>query len=192
MQKPITMRRAARLLAPGEHVQLISREHGITLAGPFLGCAGLVAAACVAALAAGAAGALPEGLREAVAAAAAVLAGVAIVGLVRAVLRWQTCTLVVTDRRALLVRGTLAPRVASVRLDAIEDIEIRSSPAGRIMHYGRLVVSAGGRRGALLGLRTLPDPDLVMALLLGLTSGPRPRLRPAPTRERLGAPTAGR
>lgn len=186
------MRRTARLLAPGEHVHLISREHGITLAGPFLTGAGIVVAASAAAFAAGSVGSLPAGLRDGLAIAAAAVAALAIARLVRAVVRWQTCTMVVTDRRVLLVRGAVAPRVASVRLEAIEDVEIRSSPVGRVLHYGRLVVSAGGRRGALLGLRTLPDPDLVMALLLGLNSGPRSRVRPAAVRGRVAVRAGGR
>lgn len=190
MWKIAAMRRAARLLAPGEDIQLISREHGITLVGRFLTAAGVVAAAGAAALLAAAAGSLPGEARGAVAALAAIVVVVAIGRLAVAVVRWQTCTLVVTDRRVLLVRGALTPRVASVRLDTIADVEIRSSPAGRMLHYGRLMVSAGGRRGPLLGLRTLPDPDLVMALLLGLGSASRRPARRSPAGVDAGATLA--
>ena len=165
------MRRTDRLLAPDERVQLVSREHGVVLARPFLVGSGLVAAAAGTAYAA-AATAAPGLLREGAGAVAAMVAVAAIARLAAAVVRWQASTLIVTDRRVMLVRGALSPRVASVRLDTIEDVEIRCSPTGRLLHYGGLVVSAGGRRGALLGLRRLPDPDLLMALLLGLTAAP--------------------
>jgi len=169
-----TMRRFDRLLAPHERLQLVSREHGVVLVGPFVQTVAVITAA--AALAYGVASLSAADLfRRGAVLVAAGIAAFAFLRLVRAVVRWQTSTLVVTDRRAMLVSGWVAPRVASLRLDSIEDIEISRSPSGRVLHYGRLVISSGGRRGALLGLRRLPDPDLLLALLLGLTA--RPRLR---------------
>lgn len=173
------MPRLDRLLAPHERLQLVSREHGVVLAAPFAQTAVAVAASAALAYVAASSGA-PGGVRRVAVLAAAGVAAIAFLRLVRVVLRWQTSTLVITDRRAMLVCGRVAPRVASLRLDSIEDIEINCSPAGRMLHYGRLIVSAGGRRGTLLGLRRLPDPDLVLALLLGLTARPRLRRRSRP------------
>ena len=170
------MPRFDRLLAPNERLQLVSREHGVVLASPFAQTVVVVAAAAAAAFG-GASLAAPDPVRRGVVLVAAGVACVAFLRLVRAVVRWQTSTLVVTDRRAMLVCGRVAPRVASLRLDSIDDIEITCSPPGRVLHYGRLIVSSGGRRGALLGLRRLPDPDLLLALLLGLTARPRLRRR---------------
>jgi hypothetical protein len=50
-----------------------------------------------------------------------------------------------------------------------------------MLHYGGVVVGSGGRRGLLFGLRRLPDPDLLLGLLLGLSEDRpvRPRLEPA-------------
>jgi hypothetical protein len=37
-----------------------------------------------------------------------------------------------------------------------------------MLHYGGVVVRSGGGSGLLFGLRRLPDPDLLLGLLLGL------------------------
>jgi len=76
--------------------------------------------------------------------------------------------LVITDRRVLVTSGTLSRRVSSVPLHTLDDLYIHLSGAGRILRYGCVIVTAGGRRGPLLGFRRMPDPDLVFALLLGL------------------------
>ncbi len=165
-----------RLLAPGEHVHLQSREHGVVLLGPFLRAAAILAlAAAGAILAAGLA--LPAPVRLIPVLVAAAVAARALATLVRAVARWQRQVLVVTDRRAVLLgRGA-----AIVPLSAISDIEIVCPAAGRVLHYGGVVVGSGGRRGFLFGLRRLPDPDLLLGLLLGLSEDRRvrPRLEPA-------------
>jgi hypothetical protein len=169
-----------RLLAPGEHVHLQSREHGVVLLGPFLRAAAILALAGAGAiLAAGLA--LPAPVRLIPVLVAAVAAARALATLVRAVARWQRQVLVVTDRRAVLLAGGLGRRAAIVPLTAISDIEIVCPAAGRMLHYGGVVVGSGGRRGLLFGLRRLPDPDLLLGLLLGLSEDRpvRPRLEPA-------------
>src|SRR6478672_1634659 len=163
-----------RLLARGEHIHLVSREHEVVLVGPFLrACIVLTACSYTAVRIAGTGVPLP--LR---------LLAVGVLG-PRAVRRWQRRTLVVTDRRALLVHGGLSRRVAALPLDAIHDIEVIRARPGWVLHYGGLVVSTGGRRDLLFGLRRLPDPDLLFGLLLGLadelpepSSPPRWRLTP--------------
>jgi hypothetical protein len=50
-----------------------------------------------------------------------------------------------------------------------------------MLHYGGVVITSGGRRGMLFGLRRLPDPDLLLGLLFGLAEErPRPRRAPVP------------
>jgi hypothetical protein len=157
-------------------VHLQSREHGVVLLGPFLRAAAFLAlAAAGAILAAGLA--LPAPVRLIPVLVAAAVAARALTTLVRAVARWQRQVLVVTDRRAVL----LGQRAAIVPLSAISDIEIVCPAAGRMLHYGGVVVGSGGRRGFLFGLRRLPDPDLLLGLLLGLSEDRRvrPRLEPA-------------
>ena len=59
-----------------------------------------------------------------------------------------------------------------------------------MLHYGGVVVGTGGRRSLLFGLRRLPDPDLLLGLLLGLAEERAedrlrwapPALTPAPLR----------
>jgi membrane protein YdbS with pleckstrin-like domain len=166
-----------RLLAPGERVHLMSREHGVVLVRPFVGAAVVVAAAAAVAIAVAGQQALGP-FRIVLAVAAALAAARALLHLVRAVARWQRRMLVVTDRRLVLFAGGLAQQAAVVPLHAITDIEIVRPPAGRMLHYGGVVVSSGGRRGLLFGLRRLPDPDLLLGLLFGLAEErPRPRRR---------------
>jgi PH (Pleckstrin Homology) domain-containing protein len=169
-----------RLLAPGEPVHLVSREHGIVLAGPFLR-AGLVLAAAAGAAVLSAGLPAPAAIRLVPVLAAAAVAARALLRLVAAVSRWQRRRLVVTDRRAIFLSGGLGQKAAVVPLEAIGDVEIASTATGRALHYGGIVVCAGGRRGLLFGLRRMPDPDLLLALLLGLAEDdPAPRPRRAP------------
>ena len=170
-----------RLLAPGERVHLVSREHGVVLLAPFLRAAMIVAAAATAAILAAGLGVLGP-VRLVLAVLAALAAAHALLQLAQAVGRWQRRVLVVTDRRAVLLAGGLGQRAAVFPLSAISDIEIVRPAAGRVLHYGGVLVGAGGGRGLLFGLRRLPDPDLLLGLLLGLADeapGTRPRWTPA-------------
>jgi hypothetical protein len=179
-----------RLLAPSERVHLVTREHGMVLAPAFLRTvAGLGVLGAIAYEAAGARQLGPA--RPVVAAAAGVLTVVLIWKLLRTVLAWHARRLVVTDRRALLIAGGLSRRVAVVPLDSVEEVEVRMSALGRMLRYGGLVVSAGGRRGLLFGLRRLPDPDLVFALVLGLDERIAARPRRSQPVSAVGALPAG-
>jgi len=170
-----------RLLHPDEHVHLVSREHGIVLVWPFLRAAIILALAAAAAIAAAGLD-LPPAIRLVPVLAAAAIAAGALLRVVRVVARWQRRMLVVTDQRALLLAGGLGARAAIVPLHAIGDVEVFAPAAGRMLHYGGVVVGTGGRRSLLFGLRRLPDPDLLLGLLLGLAeerAEERPRWSPA-------------
>jgi len=156
-----------RVLAPDERVHLVTREHGVVLVPAFLRASlVLLGAGAVAVLVAGV-GRLGVG-RVAVAGIAGLLAAHALVRLIGRIHRWHMQQLVVTDRRMILFSGGLSRRVAAMPLDAIDAVEVRRPGGGRVLHYGSLVVTAGQRRGALFGLRRLPDPDLLLGLVLGL------------------------
>jgi hypothetical protein len=167
-----------RLLARDEHVHLVSREHEIVLVGPFVRACVVLTACAYTAVRAAASG-VPLPLRVLAVGVLGVLAVRALVRLARAVGRWQRRMLVVTDRRALLVHGGISRRVAALPLDAIHDLEIVRARPGWMLHYGGLIVSTGGRRDLMFGLRRLPDPDLLFGLLLGLADD-LPELSPPP------------
>ena len=156
-----------RLLARDEHVHLATREHEVVLVGPFLRSCIVLTVCSYAAVRIAATG-VPLPLRLLAVGILGVLALRTLVRLTRAVGRWQRRVLVVTDRRALLLHGAISRRVAALPLDAIHDIEVIRARPRWILHYGGLVVSTGGRRDLLFGLRRLPDPDLLLGLLLGL------------------------
>lgn len=173
-----------RLLARDEHVHLAIREHEVVLVGPFLRACIVLTACSYASVRIAATGA-PLPLRLLAVGILGVLALRSLVRLTRAVGRWQRRVLVVTDRRALLLHGAISRRVAALPLDAIHDIEVVRARPRWMLHFGGLVVSTGGRRDLLFGLRRLPDPDLLLGLLLGLadelhepSAPPRWRLTP--------------
>ena len=173
-----------RLLARDEHVHLATREHEVVLVGPFLRACIVLTACSYASVRIAATGA-PLPLRLLAVGILGVLALRTLVRLTRAVGRWQRRVLVVTDRRALLLHGAISRRVAALPLDAIHDIEVIRARPRWMLHYGGLVVSTGGRRDLLFGLRRLPDPDLLLGLLLGLADelhepSPPPRWRLTP------------
>jgi len=175
------MARIDRLLAPDERVHLMTREHGIVLVWPFLRAAVILGLAAAAAIAAAGLD-VPAAIRLVPVLAAGALAVGALLRVVRVVARWQRRVLVVTDRRALLLAGGLGSRALIVPLQAIGDVEVLAPAAGRLLHYGGVVVATGGRRTLLFGLRRLPDPDLLLGLLLGLAeerADARPRWAPA-------------
>jgi hypothetical protein len=166
-----------RLLAPDERIHLVSREHGVVLLRPFLRTAATVLLAAAVAIATAGLD-LPAAVRLVPVLAAGAFATAALVRLARDVAGWQRRLLVVTDRRAVLVAGGLAQRAEMVPLSAISDIEIVCPAAGRVLHYGGVMVATGAGRAPLLGMRRLPDPDLLLGLLLGLaeeSAPPRPR-----------------
>ncbi len=172
-----------RLLAPGEHVHLVSREHGVVLLAPFLRAAMIVARAAAAAI-------LAAGLD--------LPAPVRLVPVLRGRCgRRPARSLRARPRgRALAAAGAgrdrppsaaARRRAGSARRDrpAQLDRRRRDRPLPRPAASCTTAASssaAGGRRGLLFGLRRLPDPDLLLGLLLGLAeerSAERPRWAPA-------------
>lgn len=155
------------MLAGDERVHLITREHGLVLAPAFVRAGLMLAAAGAAAYAVAGAGRLGPA-RPAAAVLGGLVAALALMRLVRAVHGWHMRRLVVTDRRLLLLAGGITRQVAVLPLGSIETVEARCAGVGRLLRYGRLTVTVNGRRTVLFGLRKLPDPDLLLGLILGL------------------------
>lgn len=123
-----------------ETVQAELRLHGIVLARP-LARSGVAAACASLLLIAG----WPWSLGGAACAAlAAVIA-------MRAVWRWERTRVVVTDRRLVVVEGTLRRREAAVTLEGGSAVEVEQSLAGRLLGYG--TICAGE-----LEVPYVPDP----------------------------------
>jgi hypothetical protein len=161
------MPRLERLVSPSEQIHLVTREHGVVLLRPFLR-----SSLAVLLFGGGAyelTGApIPSLLRWAAAMVAGVVVSISLLGLLRRVSRWNARRLVVTDRRVLLTSGTLSRRITSMPLHTLHDLQIHVSGAGRLLRYGCVIANTNGRHTPVFGLRRLPDPDLIFALLLGL------------------------
>jgi uncharacterized membrane protein YdbT with pleckstrin-like domain len=88
----------------------------------------------------------------------AALVAVAAAVCLRAVWRWERTHLVVTTDKVLLVDGTLRRRAASVRLRAVEKLELEQSFPGRLLGYGTLVAGP-------LEIEHVPEPRSVYRLV---------------------------
>jgi uncharacterized membrane protein YdbT with pleckstrin-like domain len=135
------------MLPRDEQVCFDVRRHGFSLARP-------LAQAAVLALSGGVLLAQPWPLQ---------LPGAALVVLaalvcLRAVWLWERTHLVVTTDKVCLVDGTLRRRRATVRLRAVENLELEQSLPGRLLGYGTLVAGP-------LEIEHVPQPRAVYRLV---------------------------
>ena len=91
------------------------------------------------------------------------LPGAALVALaalicLRAVWCWERAHLVVTTEKLFVVDGTLRRRSSSVRLRAVENLELEQSLVGRVLGYGTLVAGS-------LEIQHVPQPRSVYRLV---------------------------
>lgn len=89
--------------------------------------------------------------------AGAALLGLAAMGAVTAVWRWDRTRVVLTGERLFVVRGTLRRRAAAVRLAKVQTVEVEQSLFGRLLGYGTVVagdleISCVARPGEMHGL----------------------------------------
>jgi uncharacterized membrane protein YdbT with pleckstrin-like domain len=132
---------------PDEEIYFDARRHGVVLARP-------VAQAVVLAVSGGILLTQPSPLP---------LPGAALVGLaalicLRAVWCWERAHLVVTTEKLFVVDGTLRRRSSSVRLRAVENLELEQSLVGRVLGYGTLVAGS-------LEIQHVPQPRSVYRLV---------------------------
>ena len=135
------------MVSHDEEVCFEARRHGAVLAGP-------LAQAVVLALIGGILLAQPSPLPALGAALMAIAAFVCL----RAVWRWERTHLVVTTDKVCLVDGTLRRRSATVRLRAVENLELEQSLTGRLFGYGTLVAGP-------LEIDHVPEPRSVYRLV---------------------------
>lgn len=140
------------LVRPDEQVCFDARRHGVVLARPLAQAAGLAGA-----------GALLLVQRWPLQLPGAVLVVLAAAVCLRAVWRWERTRLVVTTEKVCLVDGTLRRRAASVRLRAVEKLELEQSFPGRLLGYGTLVAGS-------LEIEHVPEPRSVYRLVERLAS----------------------
>jgi uncharacterized membrane protein YdbT with pleckstrin-like domain len=84
----------------------------------------------------------------------AVLLGLGALLALRAVLRWDRTSLVVTTEKLLVVHGIAQRRAAAVRLARIGSVEVEQGFLGRVLGYGTVI--AGD-----LEIPYVPDPRRV-------------------------------
>jgi hypothetical protein len=140
------------LVRPDEQVCFDARRHGVVLARPLAQAGGLAGAGAVL---------LVQRWPLQLPGAALVVLAAAVC--LRAVWRWERTRLVVTTEKVCLVDGTLRRRAASVRLRAVEKLELEQSFPGRLLGYGTLVAGS-------LEIEHVPEPRSVYRLVERLAS----------------------
>lgn len=130
-----------------EEVCFDVRRHGVALARP-------LAQALVFALTGGILLAQPWPLPV----VGAVLVVLAAVVCLNAVWRWERTHLVLTTEKLCLVDGTLRRRNSTVRLRAVENLELEQSLVGRLLGYGTLVAGT-------LEIEHVPQPRSVYRIV---------------------------
>jgi uncharacterized membrane protein YdbT with pleckstrin-like domain len=138
------------LVDPDEQVCFDARRHGVVLARPLAQAAALAGS-----------GAVLLALTWPLQVPGAVLVVLAAAVCLRAVWRWERTHLVVTTEKVCLVDGTLRRRAASVRLRAVEKLELEQSFPGRLLGYGTLVAGS-------LEIEHVPEPRSVYRLVESL------------------------
>lgn len=76
-----------------------------------------------------------------------------------AVIDWQHETLIVTDKRLLLLTGILARNVAIMPLVKVTDLTFHRSASGLTFGYGKFVVESAGQDQALSTIDFVPQPE---------------------------------
>jgi uncharacterized membrane protein YdbT with pleckstrin-like domain len=133
-----------------EEVCLDARRHGVVLALPLAQAIGLAAAGGIL---------LTQFWALALLGALAIAAGAAVA--LRAVWRWEWTRFVVTTERVYLAQGSLRRRAKTVRLRAIDAVELEQTTLGRLLGYGTVLVGP-------LEVEHLPAPKEVTRLVEGL------------------------
>lgn len=175
MRHTSIMAYSTKLLAPDEDLVLDLRPHWKALISP------VTTLLVTVAVAAYAAGRIPEGDRQALLritialAATAILIGFAL----RPFLVWLTTHFVVTDRRVLMRSGIFARTGRDVPLSRINDITFHHSFIERLLRCGTLVVESAGERGQVT-LADIPRVEHVQRTLYELVESTDDRLRGSP------------
>ena len=138
---------AGVLVERDEEVCLEARRHGIVLVRPLVWAVVL----------SGIGGVVSTAPRPFSLAGAALIALGVLIAL-RAVWKWERTRVVVTTDKVFLVGGTWRRRAQSVRLGAIEAVELEQTLAGQLLGYGTVVVGP-------LALDHLPKPKSVYRLV---------------------------
>ena len=133
--------------AAAEEVCLDARRHGVVLALPLTQAIGLAAAGGIL---------LSQFWALALFGALAIAAGAAVA--LRAVWRWEWTRFVVTTDRVYLAQGSLRRRAKTVRLRAIDAVELEQTTVGRLLGYGTVLVGP-------LEVEHLPAPKEVTQLV---------------------------
>jgi membrane protein YdbS with pleckstrin-like domain len=139
------------VLASAEEICLEARRHGIVLVRPL----------AWAVLLGGAGGALLT-LSWPLSLAGAVVIALGAVVALRAVWKWEHTRMVVTSEKVFVVNGTLRRQARTVRLAAVDAVELEQSLPGQLLGYGTVVVGS-------LALDHVPRPKRVYRLLERLT-----------------------
>jgi uncharacterized membrane protein YdbT with pleckstrin-like domain len=84
---------------------------------------------------------------------------------------WWDETLVVTDKRFVLLTGVFTTRVAMMPVGKVTDLTYERSAGGRLFGYGTVVVESAGQIQAFNRIERLPKPELIYDAISELVFG---------------------
>jgi hypothetical protein len=96
----------------------------------------------------------------------------------REVGHWFDRTLVLTNKRIMVIEGLVAKSVNSMPINKLTDMVYHRSSLGRVLGYGLFDVESAGQDQALKIMNFVPDPDntnLQISHLLYSSSAPKPK-----------------
>lgn len=96
----------------------------------------------------------------------------------REVGHWFDRTLVLTNKRIMIIQGLVSKSVNSMPINKLTDMVYHRSSLGRVLGYGLFDVESAGQDQALKIMNFVPDPDntnLQISHLLYSSSAPSPK-----------------
>jgi uncharacterized membrane protein YdbT with pleckstrin-like domain len=130
-----------------EEICLEARRHGIVLAKPLLWAIFL-----------GGVGGVLTTLPAPIDVVGTVVVALAVLIALRAVWKWERTRVVVTTEKVFVVNGTLRRKARTVRLRAVEAVELEQTFAGQVLGYGTVIVGP-------LALEKIPRPKRLYHLV---------------------------
>jgi membrane protein YdbS with pleckstrin-like domain len=95
-----------------------------------------------------------------------ILAAILLARMVQVMVRWTVGYFVITSQRILLCTGSLSRNVAMTPMAQLVDVSFTRSTFGRLLGYGTLIHSGGGRQDLIVDY--LPYPEQLYLLISGI------------------------
>lgn len=163
------LRSAERFLVEGETVVLASNRHWISMAEPVVTTLAALALVISTSAISGS---------EAIGSALWWLWFVVLGRLLWRILEWKREWFIATDKRFLLIHGTLVRSIAMMPLNKVTDIKYNRSIPGKLLGYGDFWMETAGQDQAFDHIHPVPRPDETYRSIILHALGGKPKVVP--------------